>query len=363
MTGFAARADSLADERGVFSDVRIVGFENGRLVVKFPDDRITERSAAFVDLIALDDGSDMAADELSRAERLFRRKEFAQAGPLYERARGATTAEWVRQFADYRRMKCCDAEGRAKDAVRLFMSLVERHPALIDDSPPTRLPKPDSDAGRTLDRLIDELAAEAVSDTRTRAAQRLKRIMRGAPEPKPPALCRTGNRTAGTGNSRSPDAAAATRSAVPYRERPTVRVHRLLADGQIEDAWSESQRGLKLAAPLDRDMWLLAEAECLLARGEPGKAGLSAMKVTLDADSPYAAEALYMAGRAYETIRRDKARQLYQEAMTHPTTSEALREMGSQRLALLDRAAASQPASGDQTSREPVSGSAAEAGR
>jgi len=350
-----ASADTFVDDHGLFADVRIVGFDNSRLVIRFADGRRIERNATEVHSIALDNDADMAADELTRAERLLQLRRFDQAMLLYDRARSAAAAEWVRQFSDFRTLQCLDALKRPADAIRVYLSLVDRHPALIEAAVPRNLPRDDTDEGRALAAALDEALRTHRTDSRYRAAARLRDIMKGLkpadPKKKPAAPV--------AGAAKPPAGGVA----VPPRERATARVYRLLEEGQIAAATAEMRRGRDRAAPANQDIWLLAEAECLLAGGDPTRAGLTAMKVlVVDADSSYAAEALYVAGRAHEPGRVARARNFYQESMRHPTATAALRDLIEKRLAALDRAGAAAgsgatPAGGDASgARSPRSG-------
>jgi len=107
--------------------------------------------------------------------------------------------------------------------------------------------------------------------------------------------------------------------------------------------WVEAERlireGDAAADAAERQAWLLVRVDLAYARKQYAKAALEAMRlVVLHPRSRSVALALYWAGRSYEHLKRpEKARELYREAVQHPTCDAAVRKMVTARWAALDK--------------------------
>lgn len=335
------RADSVTDDRGVFGAVVVYGFSDGKLAFRFADGRVLERPIAVVRSISLDVESDPAADELGRAETLRQHKQFAEAAPIYDRCRGVTTHDWLRDYATFRQIEAYDESGAFSDAVDCYLALSARHPSLVKSHAPRRVPATDSIAARQIRQKLDALAAKQQPASTAEAIERVQGLLDGA---------------AGAGQSQRPASrpAKAPRSAKtatrgkyqPRSLRITAGVYRLMQSGKSQEAWSRIEKGLATASDRDRDVWWLVESEYHLALGEMDKAALAALKVyALCPDSPYVAEALLLAGQGYERIRPGKAESLYELCLKHPTLNDGIRTKVRERLSLLKKTTASAPAS------------------
>ncbi len=107
--------------------------------------------------------------------------------------------------------------------------------------------------------------------------------------------------------------------------------------------WVEAERlireGDAAADAAERQAWLLVKVDLAYARKQYAKAALEAMRlVILHPQSRSVASGLYWAGRSYEHLKRPgKARELYREAVQHPTCDDVVRKMVSARLAALEK--------------------------
>lgn len=383
-------ADTVLDSRGVFANVSIVGMDDGKLVFRFVDGRNLSRSLLDVREVTLSTGADPAADELTRGEALLKQKRYEQALALYERARRAGEKEWLRTFATYRMIAVNDALGRFGGAVSAYLSLVEKHPTLILPAVPRNYPTAGTPEAAALMKDLDQREKAAQTDAMRRAIQRVRDVMSGAvdesektarknaprsatrPESKSPAPDNAGQKpdpdradAANDGIAPPPDQSAGSKASVrdkpgenarpaskrktqPKAARPTASIYRSLDAGKLDEAKAELERGMAKVlpdAPSSRDVWWLAESEYELAAGHADRAGVAAMKVVaVMPDSPYYAEALFAAGRAYETLRPEKARNLYEECLKSPRCDEDLKAQAALRLAALAKAQASRQA-------------------
>ena len=348
------RADTVSDERGMFAGVTVVGMDDGKLVFRFNDGRSLSRGVTGIHNVTLDAGADPAAGELTRAESLRKARRYAEAAALYERARTLTSHDWLRDFATFRLLEANTALSRNAQAVSNFLDLLERHPSLAADCFPKSLPAAQSDAARD---ILSELSQRLSRHVNQAQAQAIERLRAGLESPtaaregpaKPADKSDAG--VAGAARSKTQPRTRSTatqpaRRALPRASRPTARVYQLIEAGNLADAVRAIEHGLRSAAPNDRDVWWLAEAEYQLASSRPDKAGIAAMKtIALLPDSGYYAESLFLAARAYEKLRPSKAEALYEECRTHATADEQLARLATERLKALQRAdAAPSPA-------------------
>lgn len=338
----AAAFDRVIEERGTFAGVDVIGLDDGRLRFRFSDGRTLERPVLDIQQLELAAGADRAASELSRAESLRLRKQPEEAVPLYERVRDNAEHEWARTYAVIRLVQLYDEQGRFDEAAAAYLGLTEKHASLVVPLMPRRLPPRDSDVARRVLERLAEQSKKAGSDATLRAIARLRTAIETGKLPDDdPSVARGRERTP----RRTRDAAAKRPPpALPAASRPTAAVYDLLKAGKLDEVRPLIEAGLRKSSEAERDVWLLAEAEYHLVRGEALRAGQSAMKViALYENSAYHAEAFYLAGRAYESIRVTKAVLLYQSCMKHETATDELKRLAQQRLEELERSAATRP--------------------
>jgi len=346
-----AAADSVRDDIGIFADVKIRGIENGVLVFEFENGRVLTRPLTRVKSVSLSAGPTAGSDELSRGDALMQRKRYEQALPMYQRVRELAEFQWPRDYATFRLIQACDALGRFNDAFNFYMELVDRQPELLAPIPITVLPEQNSEPARKALAKIESTLAEKQNEPRRLALENLRdAILRKKPaagrEPaagdhpasKGPESAVT-PRSAGDAppeNDR-PIAPANTVGTVDRTQRASADIYRKLSTGKAADALVAVEKALSADMPDNqRDVWWLAEAEVRIALDQPDRAALAALKVIgLTPDSPYFAEALYTAGRAYEKIRVGRARQFYEDCLHHRTADTTLRRLAEARLKAL----------------------------
>ncbi|MEE8168904.1 MAG: hypothetical protein V3T70_00010 [Phycisphaerae bacterium] len=326
----AAGADTVADDIGVFADVRIVGMANGKLAFILNDTRTLERDVMRIRSVQA--ASALAGgDPLSRAETLFEKGRYDQAVLLYERAQSTSSTDWIRDFAAFRLTLAYDRLDRFDDAVSSYLSLIDRHPALVSSCVPDRPPAPGSAEADRVTARLNKAIESPRSEAAVRAISRVRRVLERGPRRNDPSA-KDGRNTAGRH--------AGKRKALPREQRATAEACALLSKGELAAARTLVATQLKRLSGASRDIWWLAEAECCLAAGDPVKAGLSAMKVVAwTPDSPFFAEALFLAGRAFDSIRPTKARRLYAVAAAHATAGDELQQKAAERLAALPKPA------------------------
>jgi tetratricopeptide (TPR) repeat protein len=336
----AAIADEVRDNRGTFSDVIVQGIEKGKLVFRFDDGRILRRGLVFIRKVELKTSRPAGGDELSRADTLHLAGNHVQAIPVYDRARQLATHDWIKTYATLKLLQCCDADGRFDDVITHYVDLARTTPELAKDLLPERYPKRDApEYARALQR-IDGLMANAPPRVVAESLERLRRsLVAGKPVTKlvDDAGQASSRPVAGPAASRpSDDRGDANREALPRERRATARVYELLLEGHAGEARTLVESALKTQPDALRDVWWLADAECRLVLNQPDLAALAALKViALTPDSVYFGEALFVAGKAYESLRPGKARALFEDCLRHPTTPSDVRKEAVDHLAQL----------------------------
>lgn len=391
-------ADTVEDREGLFAHVTILNMEDDQLVFVFNDGRTIQKPADSIKAIAVNPGNDPAADEMTRAETLRLDSKRRDAVQLYQRVVNVGGKMWIRDFALMRLVALNSDSGDLWSAYRAYSKLALTHPQLCQRIIPKRIPRKDSQVCRKILQDIDDVLNQPQPENLTAALRRMRSaILRenetppgqvaaqpasqpadGAPPkqaavqpPSPPAehasspALPTEKPVAVKAVAPSIPAqrtTAATKPPAPNVKPPAApspgdaaiaKGHAALKSGDLPGAEGLLEEARRLGSDASLPPYLLLDAQIALARGRARQAGVQAMKIVLEnPNGEEYPEALYVAGRAHEELKRySKALELYRKCWICPTSPPELQNKAKQRVDALtspEAANANAPKPGDK---------------
>lgn len=400
----SVRADTVEDQEGLFSHVTILNLEDDQLVFVFNDGRTIQKQAETLKAIAVNPGNDSAADEMTRAETLRLDSKRRDAMQLYQRVVNVGGKVWIRDFALMRLVTLYADSGDLWNAYRTYSKLALTHPQLCARIIPKRIPRKDSQVCRKILQDIDDVLSQPQPENLTAALQRLRSsilreneppiaktavnpttqpgataapkpvVARAPVVPTPPpgkpdsAEVQTGtNKPVAPADTAAPPTAAVKKPPAPSARPPTApapgddalaKGRNALKTGDLPAAEGLLEEAQRLGADASAPAYLLLDSQVALARGRMRQAGVQAMKIVLEnPNSEEYPEALYIAGRAHEELKRySKALELYRKCWICPKASPELQKKAKQRVEALtspDAANADKPKPGDKPADKP----------
>ncbi len=353
MWSVAVRADTVEDGEGVFARVTILKLDDDQLVFVFNDGRALQRAADGVKAVAVSDGNDPAADELTRAELLRLSGKRRDAIGLYARAVQEGGKPWVRSYATMRLVRLYEESGDLWNAYLHYASLAGGHPRLAERLLPRRAPRADSKICRQIVADIDERLVGRPSVEVTEALLRYRATILREPLPKP--------RTVPVEAAKPVSEAARPTDAPPAANvRPGTeasvaesanRARKALAEGDLGGTAKVYESLIQRVGEARPPELLMLEADLGLARKQFRQAGVAALRVAVDyPQSVFVPEALFLAARSQEQLDRPgKAVDFYRRCALHAQVSPELKQRALDRVRELQSAgdAAPPPSSGD----------------
>lgn len=349
----AANADTVEDGEGVFARVTILKLDDDQLVFVFNDGRALQRAADGLKAVAVSDGNDPAADELTRAELLRLSGKRRDAIGLYGRAAQEGGKPWVRSYATMRLVRLYEESGDLWSSYLHYASLAGGHPRLAERLLPRRAPRADSKICRQIVSDIDQRLASRQSAELSEALLRYRAtILR---EPLPKARLTTDEPAGPASDAPRPSDASPAANVRPSAEASVAesvnRARKALAEGDLGSASKVYEALSQRVGEARPPELLLLEAELGLARKQYRQAGVAALRLAVDyPQSVLVPEALFLAARSQEQLDRPgKAVDFYRRCALHPQVSPELKQQALDRVRELQAGseAAQAPSSGD----------------